>query len=108
MNHSSVLSYKTHIRSLIALGFPIIIGQIGTIVQGLADTIMTGQYSSQALAAAGFVNNVMTLVLIFAMGYSYGLTPVVGAYHEKSTSISDSHCVAVFRQMQFWQQSSFC
>jgi MATE family multidrug resistance protein len=83
MNPSSVLSYKTHIRSLIALGFPIIIGQIGTIVQGLADTIMTGQYSSQALAAAGFVNNVMTLVLIFAMGYSYGLTPVVGAYHAR-------------------------
>lgn len=81
MNHTSILSYKSHIRALIALGFPIIIGQIGTIVQGLADTIMTGQYSSQALASAGFVNNIMTLVLIFAMGYSYGLTPVVGSFH---------------------------
>lgn len=83
MNQTSVLSYRTHIRSLITLGFPIIVGQIGTIVQGLADTVMTGQYSSQALASAGFVNNIMTLVLIFAMGYSYGLTPVVGSFHAR-------------------------
>lgn len=83
MNQTSALSYRTHIRSLITLGFPIIVGQIGTIVQGLADTVMTGQYSSQALASAGFVNNIMTLVLIFAMGYSYGLTPVVGSFHAR-------------------------
>lgn len=84
MNQTSAFSYRTHIRSLITLGFPIIVGQIGTIIQGLADTVMTGQYSSQALASAGFVNNIMTLVLIFAMGYSYGLTPVVGSFHARN------------------------
>lgn len=83
MNNKTTLSYSSHIKSLCILGIPIIIGQIGTIIQGLADTIMTGQYSSQALASAGFVNNIMTLVLIFAMGYSYGLTPVVGSFHAK-------------------------
>lgn len=84
MKHNSLLSYKAHTRSLTALGFPIIIGQIGTIVQGLADTIMTGQYNSEALASAGFVNNVMNLILVFALGYSYGLTPVVGSYHARA------------------------
>ena len=79
--NTPTISYKKHVLALISLGFPIVVGQIGTIVQGLADTVMTGQYSAQALAAAGFVNNVMLLILILAMGYSYGLTPVVGAFH---------------------------
>lgn len=75
--------YSKHIRSLIALGVPIIIGQVGTIMQGLADTIMVGQYSAQSLAAAGFVNSIMNLILVAALGYSYSLTPVVGALHAR-------------------------
>ncbi|MCM1108169.1 MAG: MATE family efflux transporter [Clostridium sp.] len=76
-------SYGTHIRELLTLGLPIVVGQIGSIVQGLADTLMVGQYSAHSLAAAGFVNNVMILVLVAAMGYSYGLTPVVGSAHAR-------------------------
>lgn len=74
----TALDFRRHYRVLLSLGIPIIIGQIGTIVQGLADTIMMGQYSAHALAAASFVNSIMTLVLVAGMGYSYGLTPVVG------------------------------
>ena len=76
-------SYSKHTQSLIALGVPIIVGQVGSIVQGLADTIMVGQYSAHSLAAAGFVNSIMNLILVAALGYSYGLTPVVGALHAR-------------------------
>ena len=55
------------------------IGQLGTIVMGFADTLMIGHYGTDELAAAGFVNNIMGMVLIAGMGFSYGLTPVVGA-----------------------------
>lgn len=81
--HASLHSYKLHYRAIIQLGVPIIIGQIGTIVQGLADTIMMGQYSARSLAAASFVNSIMMLILVAGMGYSYGLTPVVGAFHAR-------------------------
>lgn len=77
-------SYATHIHSLISLGIPIIIGQIGSIIQGLADTLMVGRYSSDSLSSAGFVNNVMLLVIVFAMGYAYGLTPEVGSLHARN------------------------
>lgn len=77
------ISYGRHIHALATLGIPIIIGQLGTIVQGLADTIMVGHFSAHSLAAAGFVNNIMTLVLIFALGYSYAITPVVGPMHAR-------------------------
>ena len=40
---------------------------------------MVGHYSTEALASASFVNNVFTLVMVACMGFSYGITPIVGA-----------------------------
>lgn len=65
-------------RPLVQLGVPIVIGQIGNVVLGFADTLMVGHHSMTELAAASFVNTMFTLVVIFATGFSYGLTPVVG------------------------------
>lgn len=70
--------YKSHYKALIFLGLPIIIGQIGMIVLGFADTIMIGHHSTIELGAASFVNNMFALVIIFSTGFSYGLTPVIG------------------------------
>ncbi len=72
------ITRKHHYQELLAVGIPIIIGQLGTIILGFADTIMIGRHSTQELAAAGLVNNIFTLVLIAYMGFSYGLTPIVG------------------------------
>lgn len=59
---------------------PIVVGQLGVIVLGFADTMMVGHYSTGSLAAASFVNNIFTLVTVMLMGFSYGITPVVGAF----------------------------
>ena len=80
---NQAITYGRHIRALAILGIPIIVGQLGTIIQGLADTIMVGHFSAHSLAAAGFVNNIMVLVLIFALGYSYAITPVIGPMHAR-------------------------
>ena len=68
----------SHYRALLTLGLPIVIGQIGVIVLGFADTLMVGHHSSIELAAASFVNNMFNLAIIFSTGFAYGLTPVVG------------------------------
>ncbi len=78
---TALLSKKKHFLLLTRLGFPIIVAQLGTIITGFADTIMVGQYSDDALAAAGFTNNVFGLVIFFLLGFSYSTTPVVGAYY---------------------------
>lgn len=70
--------YLPYYRKLTLLGLPIIIGQLGQIVLGFSDTLMIGHHSTEELAAAAFVNTMYTLVLITALGFSYGLTPVVG------------------------------
>ena len=69
----------SHYSATLRLGIPIAIGQLGVIILGFADTLMVGRYSTDALAASAFVNNLFTLFTFLLMGYSYGLTPIVSA-----------------------------
>ncbi|NDV59900.1 MATE family efflux transporter [Bacteroides sp. 519] len=73
--------YKGHYKALFVLGVPIVIGQLGMIILGFADTLMIGQHSTNGLAAASFVNNLFNLAIIFSTGFSYGLTPIVGGMY---------------------------
>lgn len=75
--------YEYHYRTILSLGLPIVVGQIGTIVLGFADTLMVGHHSVEELAAASFVNTIMAIVLILSLGFSYGLTPMIGLLHGK-------------------------
>ncbi len=79
MNQEATAS--SHYSPLICLGLPIIIGQLGMIILSFADTLMVGWYGTAELAAASFVNNLFNLCIIFSTGFSYGLTPVVGALY---------------------------
>ena len=64
---------KQHYRTLLALGIPIVIGQIGVIILGFADTLMIGHHSTTELAAASFVNNMFNLAIhrLLIRAYSY-------------------------------------
>ena len=70
--------YGKNYASLLKLALPIVIGQLGGIITGLADTIMVGQHSTAELAASSFVNNVLNAFIIFGTGFSFALTPLVG------------------------------
>ena len=76
--------YLPHYRALLSLGMPIVVGQLGVIVLGFADTLMIGHHSTPGLAAASFVNNMFNLCIIFSTGFSYGLTPIVGGLYGRS------------------------
>ena len=78
MNMTFLKNDIANYKSLLKLAIPIIIGQLGGIITGLADTIMVGQHSTQELAAASFVNNVLNAFVIFGTGFSFALTPLIG------------------------------
>lgn len=71
--------YKKDYAALLRLGFPILIGQLGMIVVGFADNIMVGHYSTPALASASFVNNLFNVIIFCCIGFTYGLTPIIGS-----------------------------
>lgn len=64
---------------IVKLGLPILVSQLGMIVTGFADTTMVGHYSTRALASASFVNNLFMAAIMACVGFSYGITPLVGA-----------------------------
>ena len=70
--------YKKHYSSIIKIGAPIVIGQLGMVFVGFADNIMVGQYSTEDLAAASFVNSAFNIPIFIGLGFAYGLTPLVG------------------------------
>ena len=71
--------YRHDYAALLRLGLPILVGQLGMIVLGFADNIMVGRYSTLALASASFVNNVFNVAIFCCLGFTYGITPIVGA-----------------------------
>ena len=71
-------SFTAHYKDLARLGLPIVIGQLGIIFVSFVDTFMVSRHGTNDLAAASFVNNMFNLAIIFATGFSYGLTPIIG------------------------------
>lgn len=71
--------YRENYVAILKLGLPILVGQLGMIVVAFADNIMVGRYSTAALASASFVNNVFNVATFAVIGFTYGLTPLVGA-----------------------------
>lgn len=72
-------TYLRDCAKIFRLGLPVLVSQLGMIFVGFADNIMVGHYSTEALASASFVNNLFNLPIFAAMGFSYGLTPLIGA-----------------------------
>ncbi len=75
--------YRSHYADITRLSLPIMVAQLGTIITGYADTIMVGHYSTPALASASFVSNVFNLALMLSLGFSYGITPLIGVLFSK-------------------------
>ena len=82
----SAAEYKT----LLKLGLPIMVGQLGTIVTGFVDNMMVGHYSTAALAAASFCNNFFNMALLAVMGFTYGITPLVAALSARAGRESET------------------
>lgn len=66
--------YKRNLR----LAIPVVISQLGQVTVSLVDNMMVGHVGTLELAASSFANNVFLVGMLFGMGITYGLTPVVG------------------------------
>lgn len=80
-------TYFRNYKKILKLGLPILVGQLGMIAVGFADNIMVGRYATSALASASFVNNLFNMAILCAMGFSLGLTPIIGALYARGQKI---------------------
>ena len=70
--------YIPYYKRNLHLAFPIVLSQIGQVTVSLADNMMVGHVGTTELAAAAFANSVFIIGMIFGMGFTMGLTPLVG------------------------------
>lgn len=66
--------YRRNLR----VAFPVMLTQLGAALVGLFDSIMVGHYATTDLAAVSFSNAIFFTVMVFSMGTTMGITPLVG------------------------------
>ena len=63
------------------MSIPIIISQVGHIITSMSDNIFLGFIGVEEQAAGILSGNVFTLLLVFSIGMSQGLTPLIAGAH---------------------------
>jgi MATE family multidrug resistance protein len=87
------MTLKEHLRKNIVLAVPVMVGQLGHIMVNVSDSMMVGRVGVVPLAGATFAGAIYTLLLLFGLGVSYAITPLVAAENPENKS----------RLMQFLQ-----
>jgi len=72
-------NYLKNYKATFFLAYPVVLSQLGHIMVGVVDTAMVGQIGTVEQAAVALSNSLYTLVLVFGLGVSYGVTPLVAA-----------------------------
>ncbi|MBW8334165.1 MAG: MATE family efflux transporter [Prolixibacteraceae bacterium] len=74
----TISDYLPVYRKNLTLAVPVILAQIGQVTVNLADNMMVGHVGTTELAAASFAINVFHIGMLFGLGITLGITPLVG------------------------------
>lgn len=69
--------YKDHFSKTLTLAVPVCVSQLGHIFVGIADAAFVGQIGANEQAAVSLAGSLYVLVLVFGLGISMGITPLV-------------------------------
>jgi len=70
--------YKPHYRDSLKLAIPVIISQAGHMMVQMSDSMIVGHWvGTIALAAVSLASSVFILILVFGLGISYAITPLI-------------------------------
>ncbi|AKD04592.1 MATE family efflux transporter [Pontibacter korlensis] len=73
------VAYKKHFSRNFILAYPVVLSQLGHILVSVFDSLMVGQTGTMPLAAASLGNSIFTITLVFGLGVSYSITPLIAA-----------------------------
>ena len=74
----SISEYLPVYRKNLTLAVPVIFAQMGQVTVNLVDNMMVGHVGTTELAAASFAINVFHVGMLFGLGITLGITPLVG------------------------------
>lgn len=71
------MAVKDEIKTTFLLAYPVMLTQLGQVSVGIADSMMVGRLGAVPLAASSLTNSIFFVVMMFGIGISMGLTPLV-------------------------------
>lgn len=74
---------NNHLSETISLSIPLVLTQIGHIITGMVDNIFLGKLGKTEQAAGILSNNLFVILLVFSIGMSYVITPMITEMHVK-------------------------
>ena len=69
--------YTSEFKKNLALAYPVMLGQLGHVLVGLADNLMVGKLGPAPLASVSLANGLMFVFLSLGIGFSFAITPLV-------------------------------
>jgi MATE family multidrug resistance protein len=81
---NSFIKYKPFYRSNFLLAYPVVISQLGFMLTAVADSVMVGQLGTIPLAACALGNVIVSIFMVFGIGISQGITPIVAQENGKN------------------------
>lgn len=73
------MTLKEHFRTNITLAYPVMLSQMGHILVAVADSMMVGRLGAVPLASVSLANSVFSVIMLFGIGVSYGMTPLIAS-----------------------------
>jgi MATE family multidrug resistance protein len=70
-------AYTKEFKYNLTIAFPIMMGQLGHVLVGLADNLMIGQLGAAELAAVSLGNSLVFIALSLGIGFSFAITPLI-------------------------------
>ncbi len=109
--------YLPYYKRNLKVAVPVMLSQAGQVLVQQVDNMMVGAVGTTELAAAAFANSVFILGMVFGMGVTFGLTPLVGhAFAQKNkqeagellhNSINSNLLLAIVLSAIMWGMSFF-
>ncbi len=93
------IKYKEDFRLNLKLALPLMASQLGQVAVNFADNVMVGKLGPAALAGVSFANAIFAISIVFGMGISFALPPLIseaqGAGDERRISSFFKHSLIV-------------
>jgi len=72
------MTIRDHLKTNVNLAVPVMASQLGQVMVGVADNMMVGQVGYIPLAGASLGNAIFFFFMVFGLGVSFAITPLVG------------------------------
>ncbi|WP_340680169.1 MATE family efflux transporter [Paraglaciecola sp.] len=92
------MAFKTELKTILHLAWPLLVAQITQILMGVSDTIMAGRFSAADMAAVAIGFGFTLPVIVFIQGVTLALPPIIS----RLNGAKKTDKVANYSQQMAW------